>query len=170
MTKKLCALFLFTTACQPSLTERGKLRPFEQTSFFANHSSARPRPEGVVSRAPVMDEEPAPTMESLLRGKEQFQIFCQVCHGADGRADGMAVRRGFPRPVNLIEEPMLNSPTQVFYETMTNGYGRMFSYANRIPQRDRWAIAQYIRVLQLQQHFPAAGLSPQELRDLKEAK
>jgi mono/diheme cytochrome c family protein len=170
MKELLSILVLLTAACQPSLNENGKLRPFEPTSFFADHSSARPRPEGVISRAPTIDEEPAPTMESLLRGKEQFQIFCQVCHGADGRANGMAVQRGFPRPVNLMEEPMLNSPTQVFYETMTNGYGRMFSYANRIPQRDRWAIAQYIRVLQLQQHFPAAGLSPQELRDLKEAK
>jgi hypothetical protein len=31
---------------------------------------------------------------------------------------------------------------------MTNGYGVMYSYAARVPVKDRWAIAAYIRVLQ----------------------
>ena len=35
-----------------------------------------------------------------------------------------------------------------FYDVITNGYGAMYSYADRVPPADRWAIAAYIRVLQ----------------------
>ena len=31
---------------------------------------------------------------------------------------------------------------------ITNGYGAMYSYADRVPPADRWAIAAYIRALQ----------------------
>ena len=31
---------------------------------------------------------------------------------------------------------------------ITNGYGVMYSYADRVPPADRWAIAAYIRALQ----------------------
>jgi len=32
---------------------------------------------------------------------------------------------------------------------ITNGYGAMYSYASRVEPADRWAIAAYIRALQL---------------------
>ena len=35
---------------------------------------------------------------------------------------------------------------------ITNGYGAMYSYASRVPPEDRWAIAAYIRALQLSQN------------------
>ncbi len=31
---------------------------------------------------------------------------------------------------------------------ITNGYGVMYSYADRVPPADRWAITAYIRALQ----------------------
>ena len=39
---------------------------------------------------------------------------------------------------------------------MTNGYGVMYSYAARVAPEDRWAIAAYIRALQLSQHATPA--------------
>jgi hypothetical protein len=35
---------------------------------------------------------------------------------------------------------------------MTHGYGVMYSYAARVEPADRWAIAAYIRALQLSRH------------------
>ena len=49
---------------------------------------------------------------------------------------------------------------------MTRGYGTMYSYASRIPARDRWAIAAYIRALQLSQHATAAELPDEDRRQL----
>jgi hypothetical protein len=45
--------------------------------------------------------------------------------------------------------------TQHFYDVITNGYGAMYSFAGRVAPVDRWAIAAYIRALQLSQHPPA---------------
>jgi hypothetical protein len=39
-------------------------------------------------------------------------------------------------------------PASHVYDVITNGYGVMYSYADRVPPPDRWAIAAYIRLLQ----------------------
>jgi hypothetical protein len=41
---------------------------------------------------------------------------------------------------------------------MTNGFGAMSDYSQQIPPSDRWAIAAYIRALQLSQHATAADV------------
>jgi mono/diheme cytochrome c family protein len=46
---------------------------------------------------------------------------------------------------------------------MTNGYGAMPSYRKQIPDHDRWAIAAYIRALQLSQHATLADV-PEEAK------
>jgi mono/diheme cytochrome c family protein len=51
---------------------------------------------------------------------------------------------------------------------MTNGYGAMPNYDYIIAPQDRWAIAAYIRTLQLSQYAPAADL-PAEVRQQLEA-
>jgi mono/diheme cytochrome c family protein len=53
-------------------------------------------------------------------------------------------------------------PLGYLYFVMTNGFGVMPSYAAQVPVEDRWAIAAYIRALQLSQHYPAAELSAEE--------
>jgi hypothetical protein len=45
---------------------------------------------------------------------------------------------------------------------ITNGFGAMYSFAQRVPPRDRWAIAAYIRALQLSQHVAVADLTPEQ--------
>jgi mono/diheme cytochrome c family protein len=42
-----------------------------------------------------------------------------------------------------------NAPLGHFFDVITNGYGVMYSYATRVEPEDRWAIAAYIRALQL---------------------
>jgi hypothetical protein len=49
---------------------------------------------------------------------------------------------------------------------MTRGYGTMYSYAARVPARDRWAIAAYIRALQQSQRARAAELPAQDQSQL----
>jgi len=54
-------------------------------------------------------------------------------------------------------------PIGHFYDVITNGYGAMFSYASRIEPQDRWAVAAYIRVLQLSQHASPSDADPAAL-------
>jgi mono/diheme cytochrome c family protein len=110
---------------------------------------------------------PPLSLALLQRGRERFHIFCTPCHSELGEGNGMVVQRGFPRPPSYLDERLIKAPTQHLYDVMTQGYGAMYSFAGRIAPADRWAIAAYIRALQLSQHAPAADLSPAQRQALR---
>ena len=106
----------------------------------------------------------AVTAMDLDRGEERFNIYCAMCHGQTGYGDGMIVRRGFRRPPSLHDDRLRNETLGHFFDVITNGWGAMPDYAEKIPPRDRWAIIAYIRALQLSQNTPAAEV-PENLRN-----
>lgn len=97
------------------------------------------------------------TKEMLDRGQQRYNIYCIVCHGPTGAGDGMIVRRGFPQPPTYHDDRLRNAPVGHFFDVMTNGWGKMNSYASQIPAADRWAIVAYIRTLQISQNPTGAG-------------
>jgi hypothetical protein len=50
---------------------------------------------------------------------------------------------------------------------MTSGFGRMYPYADRLTAPDRWAVAAYIRALQLSQTVQLADIPEKEQISLK---
>ena len=98
---------------------------------------------------------PPLTLALLQRGQERFRIDCTPCHSELGDGNGMVVQRGFPHPPSYHIDRLRQAPTQHFYDVITNGYGAMYSFAARVAPDDRWAIAAYIRALQLSQHPPS---------------
>jgi len=99
-----------------------------------------------------IDEFPMPVTKELIdRGQERFNIYCIVCHGPTGNGDGMVVRRGFPKPPTYHDDRLRNAPVGHFFDVITNGWGKMNSYAYQVQPADRWAIAAYIRALQTSQ-------------------
>jgi mono/diheme cytochrome c family protein len=109
----------------------------------------------------AIDEFPVPvTAELLDRGEERYKVFCIVCHGPVGNGDGMIVRRGFSKPPTYNDDRLINAPVGHFYDVITNGQGRMNSYAAQVPVVDRWAIVAYIRALQASQRPDAAKPLP----------
>ena len=91
------------------------------------------------------------TMPLLERGQQRFAIYCEPCHSPLGDGDGMIARRGFPHPPSYHIARLRAAPDRHFYDVMTNGYGVMYSYADRVTPEDRWAIVAYIRALQRSQ-------------------
>ena len=61
----------------------------------------------------------------------------------------MIPQRGYPSPPSYHTERLRTVPVGHFFDVITRGYGVMYSYANRVEPADRWAIAAYIRALQL---------------------
>jgi mono/diheme cytochrome c family protein len=129
--------------------------------------SDRTAPGGTVARDDVPVQPPPVTMALLQRGQERFNIYCSPCHSRVGDGDGMIVRRGFPHPPSYTSDKLMNAPVQHFYDVITNGYGAMYPYAARVAPPDRWAIAAYIRALQLSQHATIADVPEEERRKLQ---
>jgi len=142
---------------------RGQLK--EDKSFYTG-KIANPNPNAqvqtttdasgntlVASFPNDVDEFPIPVTKELVdRGQNRFNIYCIVCHGPIGNGDGMVVRRGFPKPPTYHDDRLRNAPVGHFFDVMTNGWGKMNSYAAQVPPADRWAIVAYIRALQIAQN------------------
>lgn len=106
-------------------------------------------------------QRPEPLTKNLLvRGQERYTIYCMPCHSPLGDGDGPVARRGFPHPPSYHQQRLREAPDRHFYDVITDGYGIMHSYADRVPPQDRWAIVAYIRALQLSQRVEAAQLTP----------
>jgi mono/diheme cytochrome c family protein len=145
---------LLLAACNQNLTmsDQRKLDEYERSTVFRNGKVLQSPPAGSVSREQdlrdMLAEKPPMTLALVQRGRERFNIFCSECHGYGGDADGRVVQRGCPRPPSFHEARLVDAPDEHFVDVITNGYGVMYSYADRVPPADRWAIAAYIRALQ----------------------
>jgi mono/diheme cytochrome c family protein len=107
----------------------------------------------VTSFPNAIDEFPLPVTRELIdRGENRYNIYCIVCHGPTGNADGMIVRRGFSPPPTYHDDRLRNAPVGHFFDVMTNGWGKMNSYADKLSAADRWAVVAYIRALQTSQN------------------
>jgi len=132
---------------------------------------------GRIGAAAVSEEEraeraqtnPYPLNMALLEhGRERFDIYCAPCHGFAGNGEGVVAQRGFPHPPTYHQARLRAAPDRHFYDVMTNGYGIMYLYADRVTPAERWAIVAYIRALQLSQNAPVAGI-PADVRAKIEA-
>lgn len=154
MRRVLLMAALALTGCDQNLTmsDQKKLAEWERSDVFRNGKVLQSPAPGSISReqdvANVLGEKPPMSLALVERGRQRFNIFCSECHGFGGDADGMVVQRGFPRPPSFHELRLITAPDEHFVDVITNGYGVMYSYADRIPPADRWAITAYIRALQ----------------------
>lgn len=156
------------SSCGLNMYDQPKVQLYETLPYNEDVSAMRDLPEGVVSRkrgavsesfyTGIVDgglatDLPFPvTTEVLERGQERYNIYCSPCHNYNGNGLGVIVQRGMVQPTSFHEQRLRDSSVGYFYNAITNGFGRMYPYASRIPPEDRWAIAGYIKALQLSQY------------------
>ena len=163
-------------AIRQDMANQPKNRPESPSDFFADGRSVRPLIENTVARGSIDNDvynvpkdfagfPPAVKVnEKLLqRGEDRYRIFCTPCHGLQGNGEGMIAARGMKHPPSYHIDRLRQAPNGYFYDVMTNGFGAMYSYSERITPADRWAIIAYIRALQLSRNAKAADL-PADLR------
>ena len=149
-------------ACHQNLTmsDQHKGDEWERSALFRNGRVVQEAPAGTVSReaatGDLIAQRPPMTLALVERGRERFDIFCSVCHGYTGDGDGMVAQRGFPQPPSFHSPRLIAAPDAHFVDVITNGHGVMYSYADRVPVADRWAITAYIRALQKSRMPPTA--------------
>ena len=155
-------------ACRQDMHDQPKYIPLRESTFFVDARSARPIVAGTVARGQLHEDTllytgkvdgsdalmfPFRIDETVMaRGQQRFNIYCSPCHGRTGLGDGMVVQRGYRRPPSFADERLRQAPVGHFFDVMTNGFGAMPDYAAQILVTDRWAIAAYVRALQLSAH------------------
>ena len=164
----LIALAGLLVGCdQPQMANQPKYEPYENAPGWPDNQSARQPVDGTVARGDAIDRPermPFDINRALLEhGRERYEVFCTPCHGRAGYGNGMIALRGFPNPPTFHQPRLRQVPLRHFHDVITNGFGVMYSYADRVPPDDRWAIAAYVRTLQYSQYAPVEALTP-ELR------
>jgi len=120
--------------------------------------------------------------EFLARGQQRYNIYCSVCHGyagfgdgavnkramelmssSDGPADGTAWVQAKSLHDPLVREHQLG----LLYNIATNGIRNMAGYGTQIDLEDRWAIAAYVKALQLSQNATLQDVPPELRANLK---
>ncbi len=153
--------------CRQDMHDTPRYEALEESDFFADRRAMRPIPEGTVARGNLREDDlyytgkvdgevvhqlPAQvTVDKALldRGQQRYNIYCAPCHSPLGDGNGTVVQRGFKRPASYHDPRLRNIGVGYFYDVITNGFGQMPDYAAQVAPADRWAIAAYIRALQL---------------------
>ena len=168
-----------------------KIIPQRGSEMFADHRGARPQVLNTVARGQLHEDSyfytgviegpngyrqeqnlmPFPvTIDVLKRGQERFNIYCTPCHSRVGNGLGEIVERGYKPAANLHDQVRLAQPVSHYFYVMTHGYGAMPDYSAQLTPTDRWAVAAYIRALQLSQAANEkdvpSGVSVEDLKDI----
>jgi len=173
------ACVFLVAGCRQDMHNEPKMIPQRGTSFFADHRGARPQVLNTVARGQLHEDSyfytgvvegangyreerdmmPFPvTMTVLERGQERFNIYCTPCHSRVGNGLGEIVDRGYKPAANLHDQVRMAQPLSHYFFVMTHGYGAMPDYSAQLTPADRWAVAAYIRALQLSQAATAADV------------
>ena len=182
----------FLAGCRQDMQDQPKMVSQRGSDFFADHRGARPQvldtvargqlhedsyfytgvvqgPNGYKTELDQMPSEIPVTLDVLKRGQERFNVYCTPCHSRVGNGLGEIVQRGFKPAGNLHDQVRLSQPISHYFYVMTHGYGAMPDYSAQLPPADRWAVAAYIRALQLSQAAkPTDAPSGVQFRNLKD--
>jgi mono/diheme cytochrome c family protein len=158
------------SACD-EMSHQKRYDSYEASGLFKDGKSLQAPPEGTLSRddpalTAALENRPAMSMALLERGRERYGIYCAPCHDDAGTGHGVIPSRGFPQPPSFHDPRLRDAPSRYFVDVITNGHGVMYSYADRVAPADRWAIAAYIRALQLSQNAAKNDLSAADLTQL----
>ena len=116
LTASLAAIALLS-GCHVDMWIQPKAKPYYQSDFFADQQASRPLVYGAVPQGSLRLADgyhtgydapkkltktiPAQAVESfaspkemLLKGQEQYNVYCQPCHGKTGNGNGMIMQRG----------------------------------------------------------------------------
>jgi mono/diheme cytochrome c family protein len=162
-------------------------KPQEANTWFLDGRAVRPVPANTVSHGHAKSDkalhegrgEDGQLIDSLpqgielneallARGEARYNIYCAPCHAKSGYGDGIVTARGLKvPPTSYHSAKQKGMPLGHFYEVITKGKGTMLPYAAQIPVNDRWAIAAWVRVLQVSQDAQLADVPDHERKNLE---
>lgn len=149
----------------PNMYESVGYETYEQVDWLPNGSEALTPVEHTISRGLVpygLDNTPEGKEMSALAlspldslqseanlavGKELYDIYCAICHGAKGDGKGTLVQREKILGVPSYIDPARNITGGSTYHVIYYGLNSMGSYANQLNHKERWQVAEYVMKL-----------------------
>ncbi|NTV62111.1 MAG: cytochrome c [Oscillochloris sp.] len=173
-------LVLFLSACHIDMYDQPRYESNQPSDFFQDGRAMRPPVANTVSmgaynpdsalatgklNGDLVSELPSEiTFDAslLARGQVVFHAYCAPCHGILGDGQGVIAFRGPLVVPSYHTDRLRTMPVGYFFDVATNGINRMYGYGGRTTPQDRWAVAAYIRALQISQNVDVSTLSPEE--------
>ena len=119
-------------------------------AFLAQELLAKTVPSDSLSYSAALLKNPlAATPENIEGGKEQYERFCQHCHGEGGKGDGLVAKQYKGVPV-YSSDALKDVNDGHIYHVITHGKGRMWPHGSQISSENRWKIVLYVHELQKQ--------------------
>lgn len=83
--------------------------------------------------------------DNLQKGAALYNIYCMVCHGAEGDGKGILSKREKIMGIPSYKDRQITQGS--IYHVMYYGKNAMGSYASQITENERWQIALYVQQL-----------------------
>ncbi len=97
------------------------------------------------------------TPRTLAKGRQIWDTYCIVCHGAEATGLGYIVPKMTQPPPLIAGAPLAFTDGRIF-TIVSEGFGNMPSYRTELDPAERWTVIHYLRVLQR-----AANPTPSDL-------
>ena len=146
----------------PNMYEPVSYETYQEVGFLPSGTEALTPPENTISRDwlpyefanDIEGKELARTMESpldslnseanLAKGKELYDIYCAICHGAKGAGQGQLVKREKILGVPSYADAARNINVGSTYHVIYYGLNSMGSYAGQLNYEERWQVSEYV--------------------------
>jgi len=166
----------------PDMKHSRAFETYTPTSVFADGKTAQLPVEGTIKRgfkpynyansnadyerAGTEVKSPFNSYEhkmALEEGKQLYNIYCAVCHGKKGAANGTIVENGkYPPPPSYFREDILKLPEGKMFHSVTHGKNLMGGYSSQLNQEERWKVISYIRDMQAKHIAKQEKISEEE--------
>lgn len=163
------------------MSEQLKLNPQKPSELFADGFGMRNPVKGTVARGfmpylakgqnnptELLENPYIITEENIKLGKSKYLTFCSPCHGNYGDGDSR-LRGQFPNPPSLHSQRARDFKDGMIYHVIVNGQNSMPSYAPYLNAEERWAVVNYIRVLQRAKNASDSDIQFVKKENLKNA-
>lgn len=85
--------------------------------------------------------------KTIQSGKKLYTQLCAICHGNEGKGDGMAGMALNPKPANFTTKQFQAQSNGAIYWKITEGKPPMASYKSTLTDEQRWELIAYLRTL-----------------------
>ena len=117
---------------------------------------------GYAQSSSVVNPLPRMTEAELVETERQYLINCAICHGPKLNGNGPLYKDGTgpyaAKPATLVGDAVIEAKGEgSYYHVMTYGKNLMGSYASQLSRKQRWMLAQYIKLKQQEAKAGSGG-------------